>query len=375
MWGLTERQAALAVLIAQGYQRTAAASYLQISQAVLKKEMSALYGSLGINSAIQLSVRLACLRFQKKFESSDSIFGEIHDQDDETLQFEYDDTGRRIAYSDYGPRDGFPVFFVHSSMTSRYVPRALRRSLRSRGFRVISIDRPGFGHTSKAIWGQFEQAAKDFCLVQDRLRVKPAHAVARGGAQFLLALAGQRPDALSGVVVINPDPVSNKSLKTVGPLGAVKEYFIRSPFMIQAFARITSKYLTPDRLNRWMEKSFESSASDSKVIKSIEVREDYWRSVKGFCAGSIDGYVAEQVEMATRSDINCPESKFLWSFMIGADDVLHDSYDNSEYWRHLVPGSQVKIIENSGRLLAFSHPEIVTEHLENIHSNLFSKSY
>ncbi len=365
-WGITERQANLAILIADGYSRTAAAKFLNLSQAVVKKEMSALFRDLGINSAAELSVHLGSLRFQTKFENSKRVFGEVCNNNDEPIQLEYDAHGRQIAYSDYGPADGFPVFFIHSSMTSRFVPRAVRRSLQNRGFRVISIDRPGFGLTSKSNWNQFEQAARDFCLIQDRLRAKPALALARGGAQFLLALARERHDALGGVVVVNPDPASVKSDKRLGPLGAVKEYFLRSPFMISAFAKITAKYLSPERVKYWMKKSFEFSESDSKALFSHEICEDYWECVKSFSAGYIDGYIAEQIELATNNDVLLKNSSCSWLFMIGSEDVLHDPSSTAKYWQNTVPGSQAKIIKNAGRLLAFTHSEIIADALSKL---------
>lgn len=369
IWAVTERQARLAILISQGYSRSVAAKFLGLSQAVVKKEMSALYQGLGIKSAPELAARVAVARLFAGFKLSKKISGEINNLSEESLQIIFSSGGRRIAYSDYGPKNGFPVFFIHSSMTSRAVPRTIRNALIDRGFRIISIDRPGFGLTAKADWNQFEQAAKDFCLIQDRTHTKPALALSRGGAQFLLALARHRPDALLAAVVVNPDPVSAFSKKREGPLGAVKEYFLQSPLMISAFAAITGKILTPKLMNYWLKKSLSSSEADSKALLNNEIVEDYWESIKSFSVGLTDGYVAEQIEIATNFDKYNNESAWHWNFIIGLQDALHDPNEAAEYWKKLIPSSNVKIVHDGGRLLAFTHAKEISETLLSIQAD------
>lgn len=366
IWGVTERQASLAILISEGHTRAAAAQFLGLSQAVVKKEMSALYQGLGINSAPELATRLAAARLFAYLKLSSKITGEIGDFSMEPLEIMFASDGRRIAFSDYGPKDGFPVFFIHSSMTSRFVPLSIRRALMHRGFRIISIDRPGFGLTSKAHWNQFEQAAKDFCLVQDHIGAKSALALSRGGAQFLLALARHRPDALVGAVVVNPDPATIASDKRMGPLGAVKEYFLRSPFMISTFATITAKALNPERVRYWLRKSLASSSSDLKAAMSTEVANDYWRSVRGFSIGQLDGYIAEQIELAVSADHILNKPQWPWTFVIGAQDVLHDPNATADYWQNLVSESELIFVEDGGRLLAFTHAPFIADALLNL---------
>lgn len=53
--------------------------------------------------------------------------------------------GRRLAYTDMGARDGYPVFFGHGMPGSRLEGRFFHQRARRHGFRIITPDRPGIG--------------------------------------------------------------------------------------------------------------------------------------------------------------------------------------------------------------------------------------
>lgn len=53
--------------------------------------------------------------------------------------------GRRLAFTDLGDPDGYPLFFAHGMPGSRLEGRFLHTRARRHGFRIITPDRPGIG--------------------------------------------------------------------------------------------------------------------------------------------------------------------------------------------------------------------------------------
>ena len=56
--------------------------------------------------------------------------------------------GRQLAYSGWGDPDGFPVFYFHGTPSSRLEAVFADPAARRHGFRLIAIDRPGFGRST-----------------------------------------------------------------------------------------------------------------------------------------------------------------------------------------------------------------------------------
>lgn len=368
MWGLTARQVSLMGLIAAGITRKEAAATLGLSEAVAKKEMAAVYQTLGIESAVDLSLFLTEHLLLGMLEGSNVRIREFVDLQSEPLAFFKRPDGSRIAVSDYGPRSGRPVFYIHSSMTTRPVPRRLLAALAARGFRTIAIDRPGFGSSAPAAGDQFEAAARDFEIVRQGLGIERPLALARGGAQMLLELARLNPGALGGALVINPDPRTPVSAARNGPLGAVKELFRANPAVIAFAAKVISSRLNRADVGKWLVKSVAGSPADEAAAQSDEVRDDYWRMIRGLVTGAVDGYVAEQVALASGVDRPLEGPSWRWQFFIGAQDRLHDPAEVERHWMSLIPEAGVNIVGDAGRLLAFTHAEMLIEELAALDS-------
>lgn len=366
IWGLTPRQSELALLIGDGQSRADAARFLRISEATVKKELNRIYEALEISSVTELAPKLAALRLHGILMQHNATRGELSELGGVPLRFCRDEDGRRIAFSDFGPQGAFPVYYIHSSMTSRIIPRDMQTGLAERGFRVIAIDRPGFGLTDTASTRQWEVAALDFCHVQRALGLAGGIAIARGGAQLLLELARIAPASLEGAVLLNPDPRSTQSSKRQGPLGAVKEYFLRSPGMIRTAAILTARQLSPERLARWLEKSVASSSADLAALARPGMAEDYWRAVRSLSTGRVDGYVAEQVDHVVSKDIPLTERPWPCRILIGGQDMLHDPAEAIRHWTTVIPGSEARLVEDAGRLLSFSHLSLVLEEITTL---------
>jgi len=116
----------------------------------------------------------------------------------ETIEFD----GRTIGYADYGPPDGKPVIWCHGGPGSRLEAQALAPFATPMGFRLIGIDRPGYGLSSPFPGRSIADLVPDVLAVADKLGIDRFIVVGSStGGAYALALAAEAPDRVSGVIV------------------------------------------------------------------------------------------------------------------------------------------------------------------------------
>lgn len=369
LWGLSPRQAAIAALVADGLSRGGAAQALSLSEAVVRKELETVHLLLQVRTGAQLARRISeaqALTWLTRATGGDLGFVSTAA---EPLQFVHRPDGGRIAVSDYGPVSGRPVLVAHSSMTTRIVARALLRALQAAGFRPISIDRPGFGlsddHPSvrPGVNDPYPAAAADALRVLDHLRIRRVDLVARGGAQFVLALARAAPERLGRVVLTNPAPHTARSDRNVGPLGVIKEAFRRNPAIIRLAAAAFIRQSSYPRVAEFMRRSMAHSPPDAAACADPEIVRDYFLCTRTFGVGRLTGYVAEQTAFAQGARPAPFHGAHDWRVLLGAHDVLHDPAHVRAYWQAVLPDAVFTTAPDAGRLLALSHPHYVVDAL------------
>jgi pimeloyl-ACP methyl ester carboxylesterase len=109
--------------------------------------------------------------------------------------------GRRIGYVDFGSPDQLPVLWCHGGPGSRFEPQATAKAAADAGFRLVGIDRPGYGTSTLQAGRTIAGWVGDALAVADQLGIERflAVGVSTGGA-YALALAAQAPDRVRGVV-------------------------------------------------------------------------------------------------------------------------------------------------------------------------------
>lgn len=368
LWGLSARQAALAVLITHGLTRDAAAERLGISLPTAKKDLEQVYVALNITRAGELSRVLSGIAAASTVIAATGVAVPDVEGAPEPLRLLARPDGSRIAYSDYGPRGGRPVLIVHSSMTTRIAPSGLVRALQAEGYRPLAVDRPGFGLSDVRDDGPdadpFAAAARDAALLADHLRLPGIDLIARGGAQFVLALDRLRPGLIDCAILVNPDPHTDRDGRRSGPLGVFKELFFRNPRLIRATARLLAGRISRERIAHYLRRSLEGSPADMAALQRPDVVDDYFRSVRLFGAGKIEGYVAEQRALATGRAPAPLRGKHRWRVLIGQDDTLHDPAHVARYWGDILPDTPIELVASAGRLLALAQPARVVDALE-----------
>ncbi len=144
--------------------------------------------------------------------------------------------GRRLSCAEFGDPGGSVVLWFHGSPGSRtQVPPGLDRVARSRGIRVIGVDRPGMGGSTRDPAMTFLSFAEDVRQLVDVFQVSRFGVIGlSGGGAFGLACACALPDRVSALVtlgspapLVGPDAAPGYSRTTVRL--AVGLYPVKTP--------------------------------------------------------------------------------------------------------------------------------------------------
>ncbi len=108
--------------------------------------------------------------------------------------------GRSVGYVDYGSPGQAPVLWCHGGPGSRFEPQPMAQAAGDAGFRLIGIDRPGYGTSTLQPGRTIAGWVGDGLAVADRLDLERflVVGVSTGGA-YAFALAAQAPERVQGV--------------------------------------------------------------------------------------------------------------------------------------------------------------------------------
>jgi len=111
-----------------------------------------------------------------------------------------------MHYVTWGPPDGKPLLLIHGTLSWAQTWRDIAEPLGERGFRVIAIDMPPFGYTSKPANQNYGRAAaaKRILAFADSIGLETftigVHSYGGGGA---LEAAFAAPDRIDGLVLLD----------------------------------------------------------------------------------------------------------------------------------------------------------------------------
>ncbi len=109
------------------------------------------------------------------------------------------DAGRRLRFREHEPADGLPVFVLHGTPGSRLVFESWIADAASKGIRLISYDRPGYGGSTPLRGRTVGDVARDVAAIANHLRLDRfgVWGMSGGGAPAL-ACAALLPDRVVG---------------------------------------------------------------------------------------------------------------------------------------------------------------------------------
>ena len=112
--------------------------------------------------------------------------------------------GRDLAFREYGDPNGAPIFVFHGTPGSRLQVAPQPSSPPPPGYRLIAMDRPGYGHSTYDPNRRFTDWPSDVCAIADYLGIDRFGVFGiSGGGPHVLACAHALADRLTGVACVS----------------------------------------------------------------------------------------------------------------------------------------------------------------------------
>src|SRR5690349_24305208 len=98
---------------------------------------------------------------------------------------------RVLGIAEFGPADGRPIFWFHGTPgAKRQIPPAAREASYELGVRIIGVERPGTGASTRHLYPDVRAFADDLRVVADTLELDRFGCIGlSGGGPFTLAVA------------------------------------------------------------------------------------------------------------------------------------------------------------------------------------------
>lgn len=272
---------------------------------------------------------------------------------------------RQLGYVDLGPRDGLPVFFMHSWAGSRLQSPPDHQTLYTFGVRLIVPERPGMGRSSPAREGGLHNWPGDVSALADHLELKHFALIGYSlGCVFALATAAALPEHVTHLALIAPTSPLRELADLKGMLPSAKLLLglsMRVPAVIPALLRLWMA-----RMRRHPELYLESilphlSPRDAAVLRNRHLQAHYQAS---FQEAIIQGDEALLNELRIMSSdwshlLSVALPVTLWH---GEDD-RHAPILHSERLLARLPDARLERVPDSGHYLLYHCWERIIEAL------------
>jgi pimeloyl-ACP methyl ester carboxylesterase len=112
--------------------------------------------------------------------------------------------GRKLGFVEYGDADGVPIFWFHGTPGgSGQIAPAMRIAAQELGVRLIALERPGIGRSTRHLYDCIGDWAADVAEAADALGVDRFGCVGlSGGGPYVLACGAHLPQRMFGGVLL-----------------------------------------------------------------------------------------------------------------------------------------------------------------------------
>lgn len=269
--------------------------------------------------------------------------------------------GRELTYETWGDPGGDPLLFNHGTGDSRLARHPDEGLTRDAGVRLITVDRPGVGGSSRLHGRKLLDWPADVALLADELGLD-SFAVAgwSGGGPHALAIAHELGDRVSRIVLASPlgpfdrpgarDLVENDDLRMIWKLSHAK-------WLAGVAGRAESRLAVHD-LHKFVASIADDAPSDADVLADPELEpmfeEEMGEALAQHGAGVLDdmwafldwGFAPEEIAQPTHL------------FLGDADEILSPAMYRELGGR--IPSCEVTEWEGGGHYALFHHwPELL----------------
>ena len=258
--------------------------------------------------------------------------------------------GRTISFSDFGNQDEIAVLWCHGGPGSRLEPQTEAQAASAAGFRLIGIDRPGYGGSTELPGRQISDWTHDALRVADHLKINQFFIVGVStGAGYALATASIAPKRVLGVLVCCglSDMLWGKDKSSLAANTLIWSTIDRDQvraFVIEDFGEDGSKMLEGDDTAAMLSPPDLAMLSDPKFAASFGHNDAFAQGVFGY----VDDRIADGPTFGWSSfDVNrvaCPVV------------VIHGEQDgivpiaHGQHTAEIVPNAELRTFPQHGHL-------------------------
>ncbi|MDQ1734986.1 MAG: hypothetical protein QOH56_1237 [Pseudonocardiales bacterium] len=263
--------------------------------------------------------------------------------------------GRSLEVEVSGPTDGTPLIFHHGTPGSAYQFRAIRRAAHTRGLRLVTFSRAGYGSSTRRPGRSVVDVVDDVVAVLDYLGTDRCLAAGwSGGGPHALATGARLAEQVAGVLVIaGVAPYDAVDLDFLDGMGQQNIEEFGSALQGEAALRPglqTEAEQLRDTDAAGVIESLSTLLPDvDRAVVTAEFGEDLVASFTGAFRSGVDGWVDDDLAFTrpwgfALEEIGVPT--FIWQ---GSEDLMVPFAHGQWLARHL-PATTARLQQGEGHL-------------------------
>ena len=209
-------------------------------------------------------------------------------------------SGRHLAFAEYGDPAGVPVFFFHGWPSSRTMAELTDTAARDVGVRIISPDRPGIYESAFQPNRRLLDWPQVLEELANHLEIEHFHIMAiSGGAPYAFAAAWKLPERVRAIAVASGAPPIVDLADHTGLLPLYRSMLTmhkRSPQILRAFFYLVRPILAtrpPIRLRPLVLKALRLQPCDAGALRDSAAFEACFESQRRAWRASVEGVLVD----------------------------------------------------------------------------------
>lgn len=255
-FGLTPAESRLAGLMREGLSLQECADELAVSVNTARNQLRAIFEKMGVKRQVdlvralsQLSSLAGLLPGGAEGEAQAAAMAGGALSSAPPLQTFRLRDGRKLAWRDYGARNGRPVLVCHQGLGASLFPRGTDSLARDLGLRLIAPARPGASLSDPHPRYSYAAVAEDMIALCDSLGAEQMQlASVLDGAPYALVAAAMLGARADRVIMAGPRPPDwrTKAPRDVAhPLLQVRRRLVANPWLAEVIYPMMQRRLTP----------------------------------------------------------------------------------------------------------------------------------
>lgn len=277
--------------------------------------------------------------------------------------------GRTVAWAEWGPADGEPVLRLPGTPGSRYSVPTDQAHWAERGLCVITVERPGFGASTRLPGRGFAEHADDIVAILDHLGIErlPVYG-GSGAAPHELALAARHPDRVTACSVIDgAAPLTDEEVREQVDFNVASDELARAGdrLGLRVLLDAARTAIIADPIAGFGEIMETAPEEDRAIIADPAWQAGFGRGLGEALAPGVDGWVDEALALDgdwADIDLGAVTTSVTWWH---SDSDRNCPISSAERLVGRLPNARLVVWPGGGHLTGYRlEPEILDELLE-----------